>query len=288
MCTKPWGRWLGCVCVVLYDSMFFIIFCKPVHTVKMFSSGPAVLMEVSAIRNFRVGCDCFSSKSVSLFIAIIPVWDLTLWKWVGDGDWWIALAMDWRTSPWMWWWWRFGCESWFLLWFIEAICGYKFTSQSRPSFFFKYCHQCRSSPANLVLYGSSGLELCWVASSELWGGSRAQAPGYLFLSWGPCGDTKMVAGRPRVLSTEGLGTSLVSAKCRGVGILFSTIINSHQAWPKQCQFIFIIQFVFRHISWLFNHDAKKRSWLKCACVCRPRIARGALAHISYIRQTLVA
>ena len=31
---------------------------------------------------------------------------------MGDGDWWIALALDWRTSPWMWW--KLGCESCFL------------------------------------------------------------------------------------------------------------------------------------------------------------------------------
>jgi hypothetical protein len=38
---------------------------------------------------------------------------------MGNGDWWIVLAMDLRTSPWMWWQWRFGCESWFLIWCIE-------------------------------------------------------------------------------------------------------------------------------------------------------------------------
>jgi len=37
-----------------------------------------------------------------------------------DGDLWIALAMDWRTSPWMWERWRFGCESCFLIWCIEV------------------------------------------------------------------------------------------------------------------------------------------------------------------------
>jgi len=40
----------------------------------------------------------------------MPAWDLTLWKRMSDDDWWIALAMYWRTSPWMWWRWRFGCE----------------------------------------------------------------------------------------------------------------------------------------------------------------------------------
>jgi hypothetical protein len=39
---------------------------------------------------------------------------------MGNGDWWIALAMDWRTSPWMWWRWRFGCESCFVIWCIEV------------------------------------------------------------------------------------------------------------------------------------------------------------------------
>ena len=45
---------------------------------------------------------------------------------MGDGDWWNALDMhsnpymDWRTSPWMWWRWRFGCESCFIISRIEA------------------------------------------------------------------------------------------------------------------------------------------------------------------------
>ena len=39
---------------------------------------------------------------------------------MGDGDWWIALAMDWRTSPWMWWRCRSGCESCFLICCIEV------------------------------------------------------------------------------------------------------------------------------------------------------------------------
>jgi len=52
----------------------------------------------------------------------------TLNKWMGDGDWRIALAMDRRTSPpWMWWRWRFGCDSCFLIWCSDvrlsvAIC----------------------------------------------------------------------------------------------------------------------------------------------------------------------
>ena len=49
-----------------------------------------------------------------------PMWDLTLWKLMGDGDWWSALAIDWRVSPWMWWRWRFGCESCFLERCIEV------------------------------------------------------------------------------------------------------------------------------------------------------------------------
>jgi hypothetical protein len=32
---------------------------------------------------------------------------------MGDGDWWIALAMDW-------WHWRFGCESHLLIWCNEV------------------------------------------------------------------------------------------------------------------------------------------------------------------------
>ena len=38
---------------------------------------------------------------------------------MGNGDWWIALTMDWRTSsPWLWWQWRFGCKSCFFIWCI--------------------------------------------------------------------------------------------------------------------------------------------------------------------------
>jgi hypothetical protein len=32
--------------------------------------------------------------------------------------------MDWRTSPWMWWRWRLGCESRFLIWCIGYTGGF--------------------------------------------------------------------------------------------------------------------------------------------------------------------
>ena len=70
----------------------------------------------------------FLARASACSLPIIPAWDFTLKKWImGDGDWRIALAMDWRTSPWMWWRWRFGCESCFLVWCSDvrlsvAIC----------------------------------------------------------------------------------------------------------------------------------------------------------------------
>ena len=43
----------------------------------------------------------FLARASAYLLPIIPAWDFTLKKWMGDGDWRIALAMDWRTSPWM-------------------------------------------------------------------------------------------------------------------------------------------------------------------------------------------
>ena len=69
----------------------------------------------------------FLARASACSLPIIPAWDFTLKKWMGDGDWRIALAMDRRTSPWMWWRWRFVCESCFLIWCSDvrlsvAIC----------------------------------------------------------------------------------------------------------------------------------------------------------------------
>jgi len=64
------------------------------------------------VRGTKVPPDC------SRFLArasIIPAWDLILKKCIGDGDLRIDIAVDWRTSSWMWWRWRFGCESCFCL-----------------------------------------------------------------------------------------------------------------------------------------------------------------------------
>ena len=91
----------------------------------MLFRSPAVLMEVSAVSE-KVMAD-FVAKTSVCSLPIIPAWDFTLKKWMGDGDWRIALAMDSRTSPWMGWRWRFGCESCFLVWCSDvrlsvAIC----------------------------------------------------------------------------------------------------------------------------------------------------------------------
>jgi len=81
---------------------------------KGFPCGPAVLMKVSAM-SWNVVADFFARASAYSF-PMIPAWDLSLKKWMGDGDWQTASAMDWRTSPWMWWRWRIGCESCFFIW----------------------------------------------------------------------------------------------------------------------------------------------------------------------------
>ena len=55
-----------------------------------------VLMEVSA-RSEKVVADFLSGESTSLScssLPIIPASDFTLKKWIGDGDWRIALAMN--------------------------------------------------------------------------------------------------------------------------------------------------------------------------------------------------
>jgi hypothetical protein len=66
-------------------SSFF--FCKPVDVVKW--------------NTLRACCIDGGVCNVGVGGGIIPAWDFTLKKWMGDGDWRIALAMDWRTSPWM-------------------------------------------------------------------------------------------------------------------------------------------------------------------------------------------
>ena len=81
-------------------------------------SGPVFNMELSATSELVV-ID-FLARVSAYLLPIIPVWDLTLQNLMGDGAWWIAVVMDWRTSPWMWWRWRFGRESCFLIWCIEV------------------------------------------------------------------------------------------------------------------------------------------------------------------------
>ena len=52
-----------------------------------------VLMEVSA-RSEKVVADFLARASACSLVPIIPAWDFTLKKKMGDGDWQIALAMD--------------------------------------------------------------------------------------------------------------------------------------------------------------------------------------------------
>jgi len=51
---------------------------------KGFSCGPAVLMKVSAM-SWNVVADFFARASAYSF-PMIPAWDLSLKKWMGDGD----------------------------------------------------------------------------------------------------------------------------------------------------------------------------------------------------------
>ena len=94
--------------------VFYVFFCKPVDVVEGIplraccSDGGAC--------NVRVGGGWLCSENVGMFIIDYTGVGLYFENWTGDGDCQIALAMDWRTSPWMWWRWRFGCESCFLIW----------------------------------------------------------------------------------------------------------------------------------------------------------------------------
>ena len=72
--------------------MLFIFFCKPVDVIKEISLRASCFDGGIATSGFLARASAFSSP-------IIPAWDLVLWKRMGDGDWWIALTMDWRTSP---------------------------------------------------------------------------------------------------------------------------------------------------------------------------------------------
>jgi hypothetical protein len=54
--------------VIIYDSVFFMFFCKPVNVVEGISLRTSSCFD-GGIRNVRVGCDLFSSKSISGFIA---------------------------------------------------------------------------------------------------------------------------------------------------------------------------------------------------------------------------
>ena len=79
--------------VILYDLVFFIFICKPVDVVEGISLRASCFD--GGIRNVRVGCDWFSSKSVSIFIAYNTCvgydcenkWALVtgglLWQWIG-------------------------------------------------------------------------------------------------------------------------------------------------------------------------------------------------------------
>ena len=72
--------------------VFYVFFCKPVDVVEgiflracCFDGGVCIV---------GVGGGCFLARTSTCSLPIIPAWDFTLKKWMGDGDWRIALAMD--------------------------------------------------------------------------------------------------------------------------------------------------------------------------------------------------
>ena len=100
-----------------------IFFCKPVDVVEGISL--RACCSDGGVSNVGIGGGWLFSKGVGMFITNNTSMGLYFEKWMGDGDWRIALAMDWRTSPWMWWRWRFGCEISFIIWCSDVrLSGY--------------------------------------------------------------------------------------------------------------------------------------------------------------------
>ena len=101
--------------------VFCVFFCKPVNVVEGISL--RACCSDGGVSDIGGGGGWLSSKGV-MFITNNTGMDFTLKKWMGNGDWQIALATDWRTSPWMWWRCRFGCEICFLIWCIDVRLSY--------------------------------------------------------------------------------------------------------------------------------------------------------------------
>ena len=81
---EPWGRWQGCVWVILNNSVFFTFFCKQVDIWKGCPSGPAVLMEVSATSEYIV-IDFIATRA-SAWINSLPI--ILAWDFVKKNRWW--------------------------------------------------------------------------------------------------------------------------------------------------------------------------------------------------------
>ena len=68
--------------------VFYVFFCKPVDVVE----GISLRTCCSAMSEWVVAD--FLARASACSLPIIPALDFTLKKWMGDGDWRIALAMD--------------------------------------------------------------------------------------------------------------------------------------------------------------------------------------------------
>ena len=72
--------------------VFCVFFCKPGDVVEGISL--RACYSDGGVCNVRVGVADFLARASACSLPIIPAWDFTLKKWMGDGDWRIALAMD--------------------------------------------------------------------------------------------------------------------------------------------------------------------------------------------------
>ena len=71
--------------------VFYVFFCKPVNVVEGISLRACCFD--GGVCKVGVGGG-FLARASACSLPIIPAWDFTLKKWIGDGDWRIALAMD--------------------------------------------------------------------------------------------------------------------------------------------------------------------------------------------------
>ena len=71
--------------------VFYVFFCKPVDVAEGISLRACCFD--GGVCKVGVGGG-FLARASACSLPIIPAWDFTLKKWIGDGDWRIALAMD--------------------------------------------------------------------------------------------------------------------------------------------------------------------------------------------------